>query len=163
MSSVAARVFFRGCRSLLAPASRAAATSSVLSSSRSVSTVAAGGAKKSAAKPKAKPKPKSKPDSLTKKTPRTTGIFKATPVSPALAHFLGTGETTRTDAVKEVWTYVKSHDLQISKALSVLSLNPADKREIFCDEKLKQIFEGKDKVGFLEVTKLLSTHFVKTA
>ncbi|RID64564.1 hypothetical protein BRARA_E03492 [Brassica rapa] len=153
MSSVAARVFFRGCRSLLAPASRAAATSSVVSSSRSVSTVAAGGTKKSAAKPKAKPKPKSKPDSLAKKTPRTTGIFKATPVSPALAHFLGTGETTRTDAVKEVWTYVKSHDLQ----------NPADKREIFCDEKLKQIFEGKDKVGFLEVTKLLSTHFVKTA
>lgn len=111
MSSVAARVF-RGCRSLLAPASLAA-TSSALSSSRSISTVAAGGAKKSAAKPKAKPKPKSKPDSLAKKTPRTTGIFKATPVSPALAHFLGTGETTRTDAVKEVWTYVKSHDLQV--------------------------------------------------
>lgn len=141
---VKARVF----RSLLAPASRAAT-----SSSRSASTVAAGGTKKSAAKPKAKPKPKPKPDSLAKKkTPRTTGIFKATTVSPALAQFLGTGETTRTDAVKEVWTYVKSHDLQ----------NPADKREIFCDEKLKQIFEGKDKVGFLEVTKLLSTHFVKT-
>ncbi|KAJ4892808.1 SWIB/MDM2 domain superfamily protein [Raphanus sativus] len=149
MSSVAARVF-RGCRTLLAPASRAAATSSLLSSSRSLTTVTAGGTKKSAAKPK----PKSKPDSpAKKKTPRTTGIFKATPVSPALAQFLGTGETTRTDAVKEVWTYVKSHDLQ----------NPADKREIFCDEKLKQIFEGKDKVGFLEVTKLLSTHFVKTA
>ncbi|KAG2273179.1 hypothetical protein Bca4012_085976 [Brassica carinata] len=149
MSSVAARVL-RRCRSLLAPASRAATTSSLLSSSRSLTTVTAGGTKKSAAKPK----PKSKPDSLTKKktTPRTTGIFKATPVSPALAQFLGTGETTRTNAVKEVWTYVKSHDLQ----------NPADKREIFCDEKLKQIFEGKDKVGFLEVTKLLSTHFVKT-
>lgn len=41
--------------------------------------------------------------------------------------------------------------------------NPADKREIFCDEKLKQIFDGKDKVGFLEITKLLSPHFVKTA
>ncbi|KAF8089878.1 hypothetical protein N665_0495s0026 [Sinapis alba] len=144
MSSVAARVF-RGCSSLLAPASRAA-TSSVLSSSRSLSTVTAGSTKKSAKKSKVKP------DSLAKKTPRTTGIFKATTVSPALAQFLGTGETTRTNAVKEVWTYVKSHDLQ----------NPADKREIFCDEKLKQIFEGKDKVGFLEVTKLLSTHFVKT-
>ncbi|KAJ0237161.1 SWIB domain-containing protein [Hirschfeldia incana] len=150
MSSVAARVL-KGCGSLLAPASRAVSTSSVFSSSRSLSTITAGGTKKSAAKSKSKPKPK--PDSLVKKTPRTTGIFKATPVSPALAQFLGTGETTRTDAVKEIWTYVKSHDLQ----------NPADKREIFCDEKLKQIFEGKDKVGFLEVTKLLSTHFVKTA
>lgn len=109
MSYLAARVF----RSLLAPASRAAT-----SSSRSASTVAAGGTKKSAAKPKAKPKPKSKPDSLAKKkTPRTTGIFKATTVSPALAQFLGTGETTRTDAVKEVWTYVKSHDLQVHSYL----------------------------------------------
>lgn len=41
--------------------------------------------------------------------------------------------------------------------------NPADKREVFCDETLKQIFEGKDKVGFLEIAKLLSSHFVKTA
>ncbi|CAH8386201.1 unnamed protein product [Eruca vesicaria subsp. sativa] len=150
-SSVAARVF-RGCKSLLAPASQAT-TSFELSTSRSLSTVTSGGTKKSsAAKSKSKPKPKLKPDSPVKKTPRTTGIFKASPVSPALAQFLGTGETTRTVAVKEIWTYVKSHDLQ----------NPADKREIFCDEKLKQIFEGKDKVGFLEVTKLLSTHFVKT-
>ncbi|ESQ49741.1 hypothetical protein EUTSA_v10021710mg [Eutrema salsugineum] len=146
MSFVAAR-FFR----LLAPAS--GANSSVVSSSRSVSTAAAGATKKSAAKSKAKPKPKPKSVSPAKKTPRSTGIFKATPVSPALAQFLGTGETTRTDAIKEIWTYVKSHDLQ----------NPADKREIFCDEKLKQIFQGKDKVGFLEITKLLSPHFVKTA
>ena len=40
--------------------------------------------------------------------------------------------------------------------------NPADKREIFCDEKLKALFSGKDKVGFLEIGKLLSLHFVKT-
>lgn len=39
--------------------------------------------------------------------------------------------------------------------------NPADKREIYCDDKLKTIFEGKDKVGFLEIGKLLSGHFVK--
>nr|AAM65610.1 unknown [Arabidopsis thaliana] len=143
MSSVAAMVF-RGARSLLAPASRA--TSSLVS---------ARSTKKPAAKPKAKakPKPKAKSDSPAKKTPRSTGIFKVTPVSPVLAQFLGTGETSRTDAIKGIWTYIKSHDLQ----------NPADKREIFCDETLKLIFEGKDKVGFLEISKLLSPHFVKTA
>ncbi|KAG7575861.1 SWIB/MDM2 domain [Arabidopsis thaliana x Arabidopsis arenosa] len=143
MSSVAAMVF-RGARSLLAPASRA--TSSLVS---------AGSTKKPAAKTKAKakPKPKAKSDSPAKKTPRSTGLFKVTPVSPVLAQFLGTGETTRTDAIKGIWTYIKSHDLQ----------NPADKREIFCDETLKLIFEGKDKVGFLEISKLLSPHFVKTA
>ncbi|CAH8362772.1 unnamed protein product, partial [Eruca vesicaria subsp. sativa] len=75
--------------------------------------VTAGGTKKSAAKSKVKLKPKSKPDALVKKTPRTTGIFKATTVSPALAQFLGTGETTRTNAVKYIWTHVKSHDLQV--------------------------------------------------
>ncbi|CAH8272554.1 unnamed protein product [Arabidopsis lyrata] len=41
--------------------------------------------------------------------------------------------------------------------------NLADKRVIFCDETLKLIFEGKDKVGFLEISKLLSPYFVKTA
>ncbi|XP_010512159.1 PREDICTED: protein TRI1-like [Camelina sativa] len=147
MSSVAAMVF-RRCRSLLAPVSSSA--SYVLSSSRGVVSTA-GSTKKPATKPK--PKPKAKSDSPAKKTPRSTGIFKVTPVSPALAQFLGIGETTRTDAIKEIWTYIKSHDLQ----------NPADKREIFCDETLKLIFEGKDKVGFLEISKLLSPHFVKTA
>ncbi|KAL6569721.1 hypothetical protein OROMI_014235 [Orobanche minor] len=40
--------------------------------------------------------------------------------------------------------------------------NPSDKREIFCDVKLKKLFAGKDKVGFLEIGKLLSSHFVKS-
>ncbi|RVW70511.1 hypothetical protein CK203_056148 [Vitis vinifera] len=40
--------------------------------------------------------------------------------------------------------------------------NPTNKREILCDEKLKSVFEGKDKVGFLEIGKLLSHHFIKT-
>ncbi|CAH8356812.1 unnamed protein product [Eruca vesicaria subsp. sativa] len=93
MPSMAARVF-RGCRSLFAP-------------------VTTGGTKKSAAKSKAKPKSKLKPDALVKKTPRTTDIFKATTVSPALAQFFGTDETTRIDAAKEIWTYVKSHDLKV--------------------------------------------------
>ncbi|KFK37792.1 hypothetical protein AALP_AA3G029600 [Arabis alpina] len=142
MSSVAARVF-RGCRSLLAPASKPITSSSVVS----------GATKKSAAKSKTKAKPKQRSVSPAKRTSRSAGIFKMTPVSPVLAQFLGTGETNRTDAVKEIWTYVKSHDLQ----------NPANKREIFCDEKLKLIFDGKDKVGLLEITKLLAPHFVKTA
>ncbi|GKV39825.1 hypothetical protein SLEP1_g47541 [Rubroshorea leprosula] len=49
-------------------------------------------------------------------------------------------------------TSIKTHDLQ----------NPNDKREIFCDEKLKALFGGKEKVGFLEIGKLLAQHFVKT-
>lgn len=39
--------------------------------------------------------------------------------------------------------------------------NPANKREILCDENLKALFNGKDSVGFLEVASLLTHHFVK--
>ncbi|KAL5560762.1 hypothetical protein UlMin_036973 [Ulmus minor] len=66
------------------------------------------------------------------------GLFKPTPVSPALRSFLGVSESSRANA------------------------NPVDKREIICDNKLKSLFEGKEKVNFLEVGKLLSRHFMKT-
>lgn len=39
--------------------------------------------------------------------------------------------------------------------------NPANKREINCDDKLKSLFAGKDKVGMMEIAKLLSPHFIK--
>ncbi|KAJ0014476.1 hypothetical protein Pint_20829 [Pistacia integerrima] len=48
-------------------------------------------------------------------------------------------------------------------ALQKPTENPQNKREIICDAKLKAIFNGKDTVGFLEIGKLLSPHFVKTA
>ncbi|XP_042479695.1 upstream activation factor subunit UAF30-like [Macadamia integrifolia] len=83
---------------------------------------------------------------------RTSGIFKVTPVSPTMCQFLGVSEASRTDAVKKIWDYIKLNSLQ----------NPANKREIRCDEKLKTIFDGKETVGFLEIGKLLSPHFVKT-
>ncbi|XP_042509582.1 protein TRI1-like [Macadamia integrifolia] len=83
---------------------------------------------------------------------RTSGIFKVTPVSPAMRQFLGVSEASRTDAVKKIWDYIKLNSLQ----------NPANKREIRCDEKLKTIFDGKETVGFLDIGKLLSPHFVKT-
>ncbi|KAL9236386.1 hypothetical protein vseg_011065 [Gypsophila vaccaria] len=81
------------------------------------------------------------------------GILKPVPISPILKEFMGgASEASRTDAVKKVWDYIKLHNLQ----------NPSNKREIICDEKLKTLFSGKDKVGFLEIARLLSQHFVKT-
>ncbi|KAK9146290.1 hypothetical protein Sjap_006193 [Stephania japonica] len=81
-----------------------------------------------------------------------SGILKPIPVSPALRKFLGLSEVSRADAVKKIWDYIKRNNLQ----------NPANKKEIYCDEKLKSIFDGKDSVGFLEIARLLSRHFVKT-
>ncbi|KAL9232420.1 hypothetical protein vseg_007534 [Gypsophila vaccaria] len=81
------------------------------------------------------------------------GILKPMPISPTLKEFLGGApEVSRTDAVKKVWEYIKLHNLQ----------NPSNKKEIICDQKLKTLFSGKDTVGFLEIARLLSQHFVKT-
>ncbi|XP_076893468.1 upstream activation factor subunit UAF30-like [Bidens hawaiensis] len=87
----------------------------------------------------------------TEKKPSSAGILKPLPISPALAHFLGVSESARTEAVKKIWEYIKSNQLQ----------NPMNKKEIICDKKLKTIFDGKERVGFLEVAKLLAPHFVK--
>ncbi|KAH7519146.1 protein TRI1 [Ziziphus jujuba] len=89
-----------------------------------------------------------------KAPPRSNmGIMKVVPVSPVLGNFLGTSEASRSLAVKKVWEYVKLHNLQ----------NPANKKEIFCDETLKTIFSGKDTVGFPEIARLLSQHFIKSS
>ncbi|XP_059459131.1 protein TRI1-like [Corylus avellana] len=146
---------FRGCRALLAPAKSAAAD---VANAKSTTTTAR-------SKPKPKPRPAKAINQVTgtglsspklkapkRETAGPRGILKSVPISPALQTFMGVPEASRSGAVKQIWSYIKSQNLQ----------NPADKREIFCDEKLKALFSGKDKVGFLEIGKLLSLHFVKT-
>ncbi|XP_072967439.1 protein TRI1-like [Typha angustifolia] len=85
-------------------------------------------------------------------TAKKVGIMKPVPVSPAMRKFLGVPEISRAEAVKKIWEHIKAHDLQ----------NPANKKEIHCDEKLKSIFDGKEKVGMLEIARLLSPHFLKS-
>ncbi|KAL0920696.1 hypothetical protein M5K25_009857 [Dendrobium thyrsiflorum] len=80
------------------------------------------------------------------------GILKPVPVSAAMRKFIGQPEISRAEAVKKVWDHIKLHQLQ----------NPSNKKEIICDEKLKIIFEGKDKIGMMEIAKLLSPHFLKS-
>ncbi|XWS49358.1 hypothetical protein CRYUN_Cryun13aG0156900 [Craigia yunnanensis] len=81
-----------------------------------------------------------------------SGLMRVMPISPQLGKFLGASEASRTVALKKIWDYIKLHKLQ----------NPANKKEILCDEKLKMIFAGKDTVGMFEITKLHSPHFVKS-
>ena len=47
-----------------------------------------------------------------------------------------------------MWAYIKGHNLQ----------NPANKREILADAKLKPVFGGKDKVDMFEMNKHLAKH-----
>lgn len=87
----------------------------------------------------------------TTKTRKLKGIMIPAPVSPELKKFLGVSEIPRTEAMKKIWEHIKANNLQ----------NPANKREILCDEKLKSIFGRKENVNMLEIAKLISPHFIK--
>ncbi|KAF5779367.1 putative transcription regulator SWI/SNF-BAF60b family [Helianthus annuus] len=78
------------------------------------------------------------------------------PLSEALVKFLGTCEDAlaRSDVVKRIWDYIKQNNLQLHM------FDPADKRQIICDDKLKELFDVDTFNGFT-VSKLLSTHFIK--
>ena len=64
-----------------------------------------------------------------------------------LAAVVGSDPIPRPEVVKKLWEYIKAHDLQ----------NPANKREIVSDDKLRPIF-GQDKVTMFEMNKLLAKH-----
>ncbi|MDB5581971.1 MAG: hypothetical protein JWR80_7147, partial [Bradyrhizobium sp.] len=53
----------------------------------------------------------------------------------------------RSQVISKVWDYIKSNNLQ----------NPANKREILADEKLKKVF-GKDSVTMFEMNKHIAAH-----
>jgi chromatin remodeling complex protein RSC6 len=74
-------------------------------------------------------------------------LSKPLKLSPELQAVVGAGPMPRTEVVKQLWVYIKKHDLQ----------NPANKRNILADEKLKAIF-GKGEVTMFEMAKLISPH-----
>ncbi|KAL5710939.1 hypothetical protein ACHQM5_021444 [Ranunculus cassubicifolius] len=49
----------------------------------------------------------------------------------------------------------------ITRYRPIFAAMQENKKIIVCDEKLKQIFAGKDRVGFLEISGLLNPHFIK--
>lgn len=69
-------------------------------------------------------------------------------LSEELEAVVGKGPMSRGEVVKQIWVYIKKHDLQ----------NPKNKRNILADEKLKPIFGGKAEVTMFEMTKLVSGH-----
>lgn len=83
---------------------------------------------------------------------KNSGILAPLQLSDALIKFLGTGESElpRSHVVKRIWDYIKENGLQ----------DPSDKRQIICDEKLKELFNVDTFRGF-GVMKLLAPHFVK--
>jgi len=69
-------------------------------------------------------------------------------LTPELEAVVGKGPMSRGQVVKGLWDYIKKNNLQ----------NPANKRNILADDKLKPIFGGKAEVTMFEMTKLVSAH-----
>ncbi len=79
---------------------------------------------------------------------KTNALQKPLTPSPELAAVVGSAQLSRGEVVSKIWDYIKKNNLQ----------NPANKREIIADAKLKPVFGGKDKVSMFEMDKHLAGH-----
>ncbi len=87
-----------------------------------------------------------------------SGFAKPTKLSEELCAFLGIAagtELPRTEVTRQLNAYIKENGLQ----------NPADKRTILPDAKLKKLLSAKDtdKVTYFNLQTFMKPHFVKAA
>ena len=104
-------------------------------------------AKKVAAAPQA---PAAPAEPAVKKRTPNAAFMKALTLSPALSAVVGKAPLPRTEIVKQLWVYIKSHDLQ----------DKTNKRMINADKKLLAVF-GKPQVSMFEMAGLIGKHIVK--
>ena len=107
-------------------------------------------AKKAAPAAKAAAKPAAAKKAAAPATPRkpNAAFMKEMTPSKDLAAVVGDAPLPRTEVTKKVWDYIKKLDLQ----------DPANRRMINADDKLKAVFGGKAQVSMFEMTKLISDH-----
>ena len=77
-----------------------------------------------------------------------SALSKPLNLSAELEAVVGKGPLPRTEVVKRLWVYIKKNNLQ----------NPANKRNILADDKLKAVFGGKGEVTMFEMTTLVTPH-----
>ena len=72
------------------------------------------------------------------------------PVTPdqQLAEIIGDQPLARTEVTRKLWDYIRGHNLQ----------DPENKTFIKADDKLKKVFDGKERVSMFEMTKLVFNH-----
>jgi chromatin remodeling complex protein RSC6 len=78
---------------------------------------------------------------------RQSGLQRPVTPSADLAAITGSAPLPRSQVVSKIWDHIRKNNLQ----------NPANKREILADDKLKKIF-GKDRCSMFEMNKHLSRH-----
>ena len=78
----------------------------------------------------------------------SAGFMKPVQPDDKLAAVVGNEPLPRTTLTQKLWEYIRSHNLQ----------DQQDKTFINADDKLKEIFNGKDRVSMFEMTKLVSAY-----
>lgn len=85
----------------------------------------------------------------TKRKGGAGGLNKVCGISPLLQVVVGQSALPRTEIVKQLWAYIRKHNLQ----------DPSNKRKIICDEALQKVFET-DCTDMFKMNKLLAKHIL---
>jgi len=85
------------------------------------------------------------------KKPRKRGVQAPWRLSEELASIVGKEILPRPQVTKELWAYIKKHDLQ----------KPGDRRKIICNEALKSIMDGNEEVTMFSMNKYITPHLVE--
>ncbi|KAI9310273.1 SWIB/MDM2 domain-containing protein [Dichotomocladium elegans] len=108
--------------------------------------------KRQAEKPKKVMKPK-KPRQQDPEKRERNNFTKTWVLSDDLAAVTGQPELSRPSVVKHVWQYIKEHNLQ----------DPERKTHIFCDDKLKKIFDNESYMSTFTMNKYFGKHLLRPA
>ena len=82
--------------------------------------------------------------------PKGTGLTKPMKLSPDLADIVGKEEASRAECVKQLWVYIKKHNL----------LDPENKQYMIPDKRMSKVF-GDDRIRAFGMAKYLSSHLSK--
>ena len=84
------------------------------------------------------------------KAKRPPGAAFMKPVKPdeKLASVIGTEPLPRTEVTRKVWDYIRQNGLQDAE----------NKTFLRADDRLREVFDGKDRVSMFEMTKLIFQH-----
>ena len=81
------------------------------------------------------------------KMPKGSGLTKPMKLSPELAAIVGKKEASRAECVKQLWAYIKKHNLQ----------DPENRQFFKPDATMAKVF-GKDKLRAFSMSKYIGAH-----
>merc|ERR1711979_23865 len=79
--------------------------------------------------------------------PKGAGLTKPMKLSPELGDIVGKKEASRAECIKQLWAYIKKHNLQ----------DPENKQYFTPDKKKAKVF-GEDRIRAFGMAKFLSAH-----